>query len=193
MPNPQVGSGPNVSFGMQKFAYVLYLAAAGSAATAPPGKLLATEPAAPWTRQGRLAGEDVTWSAAKPGFLEMRAGFTHALKARVVNQAEIPDLTLKFDEADPVVQALLRGSSYAVLSSGPYTGEEFIYKTGIVYLCKALIVGESMNSAREHHIYGANCMIVFYPETDASYEGLGAVLTFLDVSSTETFRVHEWD
>lgn len=193
MPNPAAGSGPAISKDLRKYVSVLYLATAASGASYPAFKLGNTEPTGGWTRQGRLKDEDITWNVPDPQFLEGRVGFNNSLKFRVVKQAEIPQMTLRFDEADPNVQALLRGSSYTALSSSIYTGQEFIYKTGQYYSCKVLIVGTDVASTREHHVFAANAVVTYKPVTDPAYEGLEAIVTLLDVSSSETFRIREWD
>jgi hypothetical protein len=193
LPNPLTGGGAPISKDLRKYTWAFYIAPIGSGATFPASRIAGSEPTGGWVRQGRLKDDDVAWNIADPSFLEGRAGFTKSLKWRVVNQAEMPELTARLDESDPVIEAQLRGATYTALSSGIYLGEEFIYKTGLFYSCKVLFIGTDVQSARENHLYGGNCVVTFKLISDPMYEGLEVKVVFLDVSSTETFRDREWD
>src|SRR5262245_36794335 len=109
MPTPLTGAGADVTKGLRKYSWAMYLCAAASAGAIPPSKLFAAEPASPWVRQGRIAGDQFTWNIPDPGYLEGRAGALNVLKYRIVNQAEIPVLNAQLDEADPDVLSRLRG------------------------------------------------------------------------------------
>lgn len=195
MPNPQVGLGADVSGGLQRYKWALYLADFGGAAVVPTNKLgAASEPAAPWVRQGRLRFDDIAWENTDIEFLKGRAGFQRSVKYNVPRQAEDIGLRIRLDESDPDVQAMLRGDANATaLSNGSNTGTEFIYKTGEYYNAKVLLVGVEVQGIKERHIYLGNCVVTFKPVHEDEYEGVDVVIAAADVDSTETFKDRIWD
>jgi len=196
MPSPAVGGGAAVSKGKQRYQSALSLAAPGSGATYPADKLGATsEPTGGWVRQGRLLDDTFAWSIGDMEWLNMRAGFTRSLQHKVPRQAEDITLTFRLDEADPDVQAKLRGTTATSLSAGTNTGQEYVYKTGSYYAAKVLMVDVSPTTVgtRERHLYSGSAIVTFKPAREDEYEGLDVQVTFLDVDSTETFRYREWN
>lgn len=196
MPNPATGLGANVSLGLQNFTWALYLCAASSAGALPNAKLLGLEPAAPWVRQGRLKADEFKWNIGAPSFLEGRAGFTQALKYYVVNKAELPKLTIVLDESDPEVLTRIRGNaagSATSLSSGAYTGYSFIYKAGVVYNCKMLLVGSDLTGGvYERQIYAGNTYATFMQVQDpmAESEQIDAVMA--NDSNGQAYAIQNW-
>jgi hypothetical protein len=195
MPNPQTGGGADVSKGLQKFTYALYLCDASSGGVIPTAKTVNAEPSSPWVRQGRLQGDDFTWNIAAPSYLEGRAGFTQVLKYYVVNKAEMPQMTAKLDEADPEVQNRLRGGlsgAATSLSSGAYTGYQFIYKAGLFYAAKVLLVGSAITGSRERHFFAGNAVVTFKEADDPTSEVVEVTFTFLNDASNNAFTMNEW-
>lgn len=195
MPNPATGLGADVSKGLQKFTYALYLSAATGAGAAPVAKLLGAEPPSPWVRQGRLVDDMLNWNIPDPSFLEGRAGFAKVLKFRVVNQAEIPVLNVELDESDPDVMSRLRGgaaNAATVLSSGAYTGYQYIYQTGLFYAAKVLLVGTGVSTTKERHFFAGNAVVTYKEKTGADSDNLEAIIAFLNDASNNAFTVNEW-
>lgn len=195
MPNPAIGSGADVSKGLKKYKYALYVADASGAAVVPANKLgAASEPASPWVRVGRLAGDAITYNIGDLDWLIGRAGFDKSEKWRVVNQAEAAGFTISLDEEDPDVQARLRGTTATSLSSGSNTGQEYIYKTGTFYSAKVLLVGlDATGGVREKHVFIGKAVVSFKPTTTDTHDGLDVAIFAIDTSATETFRTREWE
>lgn len=195
MPNPATGLGADVSKGLQKFTYALYLCDATSGGVIPPAKLLGAEPASPWVRQGRLVDDGITWNIPDPSFLEGRAGFAKVLKFRVVNQAEIPVMNVELDESDPDVMSRLRGgaaNAATSLSSGAYTGYQYIYQTGKFYAAKALLVGTSVSTTKERHFFAGNAVVTFKEKTGTASDNLEAIIAMLNDASNNAYTTNEW-
>lgn len=196
MPNPLTGSGADISKGLRKYSWALYLAPASGGAVAPPGKLVGAEAAAPWVRQGRLKGDEFAWNVGAPQFLEGRAGFKKVLKFYVVNQAELPKVTVPLDESDPEILNRLRGGAAGAattLSSGVYEGYKFVYDTGIFYSAKVLLVGTGVNGTFERQVIGLNAVVLFKFVTNPDSEGVELDVTFLNDSNNDSFTVQDWD
>jgi hypothetical protein len=162
-----------------------------SAGAIPPNKLGVTEPISPWVRQARIIGDDFNWNVPDPSFLEIRAGFTKVLKARIVNQAEMPNVTIPLDEADPEAQNRLRGNAAGgatSLSSGVYTGYAFIYKPGVFVNGKVLLVGSSLINATERQVYAPNAYVTFKNVDDPQYERIDVIISMgVDASGAAAY------
>lgn len=193
MPNPAVIVGADVSLGLQKFAWALYLSTTGVLPIAKVGS--GFEPAAPWVRCGRLKGDEFTWNISAPQMLEGRAGFSNVLKFYVVKQAELPQLTVPMDESDPEMLSRLRGNaagSATSLSSGSYTGYSFSYVAGTVLNTRALLIGTEVNGLFERQVYAGNAFVTFKFVTNPDSEGVEAMITMANDANNQAFAVQNW-
>lgn len=193
---PTFGTGTDVSKGLKKFNYGLYMCGTATAGAIPGAKLVASEPATPWVKQGRIRADEITWNVPDPGFFEGRAGFKQTLKWRVVNQAEIPIVTAVLDEADAEVMNRLRGGSAGAatsLSSSSYTGYQFIYTPGLYYAAKVLLVGISVSDNAERHILASNCYVTFKPSDAAgAVSTVDVTIAMAGDSSGYAFTQNDW-
>lgn len=195
MPNPATGQGVDVSKGLQKFSWCMYMCLSTSAGIAPPNKLGVNEPAAPWVRMGRMMDDDIKWNVPDPAFLEGRAGFAKVLKFRAVNQAEIPIITASLDETDPDILNRLRGNAAGTatsLSSGVYLGSAFTYKPGVFVQAKVLFVGSGINVQTERQIYAANCYVTFKFTESPMSETVDAIVSMANDTNNTAFLVQDW-
>lgn len=196
MPTPVTGGGLKVNKGAQKYNYALYLSAQSGAGAIPGAKLVASEPASPWVRQGRLKRDQVVWNVPDPSYMDARVGFNQSLDFRIVNQAEIPSFTAPLDETDPDIQNRLRGNAAlaaTTLSSGAYTGYKFIYQAGQFYSAKVLLIGTSPVDATERHIYAAKAFVTFKPTTTVDdVETVDVAVAMANDSSGNAYTIQDW-
>lgn len=197
MPTPTVGSGADVSKGLQIFQYALYLAAStDGGAVVPANKLgAASNPSGTWVRQGRLRDDGFQMQIGDPEIFSARAGWNRSIKWKAVRQAEDVVFICRLDEMDPDVQGKLRGTAATSLSNGSNLGQAFTYKTGGSFGAKALLIGIAVNAnaTREHHIFAATAIVTFKHVKEDDYEGLEARIEVADASSTETFQSRMWE
>lgn len=195
MPNPQIGKGAAVSKGLHKYKFALYLAGVSDAyASYPTDKLaVGSEPSGTWRRTGRLQEDLIQWNVQDAQKLEGRAGFSKKLQWEVIKQAETLKFTAPIDEFDPQVWAGLQDQNATPLAGAGTTGSQFIYVSGQLFYCKALLIGLDEKNTTQIHFYSGNASILFKPTTAADHDGLEAVVTLYDVSDSETLRVRFWD
>lgn len=195
MPNPQVGKGAAVSKGLHKYKFGFYLAGLNDAyATYPTDKVaVGSEPSGDWRRVGRLQEDLIQWNVQDAQTLEGRAGFQKTLQWEVIKQAETLKFTAPIDEVDPQIWGNLQDTNATPLSGAGTTGSQFIYKTGNLFYCKALLLGYDEKNVTQLHFYCGNASVRFKPTTAADHDGLEATVTLYDVSDTETLRVRFWD
>lgn len=195
MPSPQIGLGAAVSKGLHKYKFALYLSAASDVyAVVPADKLsVSAEPSGTWVRQGRLQEDLIQWNVQDAQTLEGRAGFSKVLQWEVIKQADTLKFTAPIDEVDPKIWALLQGTTAGALSGSGTTGTSFTYKTGQMYFCKVLLVGQDEKNTTQLHLYFGNASIRFKPVTTADHDGVEATVTAYDVSDSETVQVRFWN